>query len=267
VPNTEYLLFEDRAAAMRQPDTRGVRYAMVFNESVRGLAVGAPVDFRGIPLGEVLSIEVELDAKTNEIRIPVEVVLFPDRLARPQSRRCRAADPKAVVDALVAQGFRAQLRPGNLLTGQLFVTLDFFPSARKVASTGAPTRQFCHGAGQPGADRGHADERGEEAGCPAVEQIAAELRQSLASLDRLLASADKAVRRVDDKVAPEVAATLQETRETLAAAKRAMKAATDSTLAADSALQAEAREALRELTRAAQSLRSLTDYLERHPES
>ena len=268
VPNTEYLLFEDRAAAMRQPDTRGVRYAMVFNESVRGLAVGAPVDFRGIPLGEVLSIEVELDAKTNEIRIPVEVVLFPDRLRARNRGDAAPQDPKAVVDALVAQGFRAQLRPGNLLTGQLFVTLDVFPNARKVAvdwSADPPVLPTVPG--NLAQIEATLMSVAKKLDALPVEQIAAELRQSLASLDRLLASADKAVRRVDDKVAPEVAATLQETRETLAAAKRAMKAATDSTLAADSALQAEAREALRELTRAAQSLRSLTDYLERHPES
>jgi paraquat-inducible protein B len=235
---------------------------------VRGLAVGAPVDFRGIPLGEVLSIEVELDAKTNEIRIPVEVVLFPDRLRARNRGDAAPQDPKAVVDALVAQGFRAQLRPGNLLTGQLFVTLDVFPNARKVAvdwSADPPVLPTVPG--NLAQIEATLMSVAKKLDALPVEQIAAELRQSLASLDRLLASADKAVRRVDDKVAPEVAATLQETRETLAAAKRAMKAATDSTLAADSALQAEAREALRELTRAAQSLRSLTDYLERHPES
>jgi paraquat-inducible protein B len=216
----------------------------------------------------VLSIGVDFDARLNEIRMPVEVVLYPDRLRTRNRGDDTPQDPKAVVDAMVAHGFRAQLRPGNLLTGQLYVTLDLFPNARKAAvDWRADPPVLPSVPGNLAQIEATLMSVAKKLDALPVEQIAAELRQSLASLDRLLASADKAVRRVDDKVAPEVAAALQEARETLATAKRAMTAATDSTLAADSALQTETREALRELTRAAQSLRSLTDYLERHPES
>jgi paraquat-inducible protein B len=72
-------------------------------------------------------------------------------------------------------------------------------------------------------------------------------------------SADTLVKRIDSDVMPEAKATLEEARKTLGAAKQ--------TLSADAPLQQDLRETLRELSRTAQSLRALTDYLDRHPES
>jgi paraquat-inducible protein B len=86
-----------------------------------------------------------------------------------------------------------------------------------------------------------------------------ELRQAVQSLDSTLQSTNSAVKRIDGEVVPEVRATLEETRKTLSAARQSLDS--------DAPLQQDLRQTLRELGKAAQSLRTLTDYLERHPES
>ena len=92
-----------------------------------------------------------------------------------------------------------------------------------------------------------------------VDELVGEVRQALQSLDATIKSADQMIKNVDSKVVPEAQATLAEARKTMGAAKQ--------TLAADAPLQQDLREALREMSRAAQSLRVFTDYLDRHPEA
>jgi paraquat-inducible protein B len=91
------------------------------------------------------------------------------------------------------------------------------------------------------------------------EQIGADLRKSLATLNKTLGSAEQLAGRLNNDVAPEMTAAMKDVRKTLSAA--------DKTLADDSPLQQDLRQTLQEVTRAAGSLRVLTDYLERHPES
>jgi paraquat-inducible protein B len=92
-----------------------------------------------------------------------------------------------------------------------------------------------------------------------LDKIAAEVQQALQSLDATIKSADKLIQRVDSTIMPEARTTLEEARKTLGTARQ--------TLSADAPLQHDLRETLREVARAAQSLRGLTDYLERHPEA
>jgi paraquat-inducible protein B len=92
-----------------------------------------------------------------------------------------------------------------------------------------------------------------------LDETVADLRQALQSLDVTIKDVDKMVLRMNAEVVPEVRGTLEDARKALGAAKQ--------TLSADAPLQQDLREALRELARAAQSLRGLTDYLDRHPES
>ncbi|OUL69579.1 MlaD family protein, partial [Paraburkholderia hospita] len=111
-------------------------YVLVFRESVRGLAVGAPVDFLGIVVGEVVAINTRYDPIAKQFSIPVEIHFFPERFT---SRYLKdgaggrvTTDRQRLAQTLVDHGLRAQLRTGNLLTGQLYVALDFFPNAPKA---------------------------------------------------------------------------------------------------------------------------------------
>lgn len=268
--NASFTLYPDRGKAMRLPDTAEETYHLVFDESVRGLSVGAPVDFRGVVVGEVTAIEVDFDTENADVRIPVEVRLYPDRL-RGKAKQGKAP-AGALIDRLVARGLRAQLRSGSLLTGQLFVALDFFPEEPKSAVL----------------------KRGGRAEIPTVassllelqatllrvarkldklplEATAADLRKALKALEHMLAATERAVTRIDGDLTPQAERTLADLSRTLSGVEKTLAAAqhslagVDGLLAGDAPMQLDVRETLREISRAAEALRSLADYLERNP--
>ncbi len=97
---------------------RSLGYVMFFNTSVEGLSVGAPVSFRGVPVGSVTRIE----SKWGTGIIAVYVSLDPKAFGN-----ARSAEVQGMLrDAVERQGLRAQLRTQSVLTGQLYVALDFF---------------------------------------------------------------------------------------------------------------------------------------------
>jgi paraquat-inducible protein B len=108
---------------MKEPDVDSTRYVLYFDETLRGLSVGAPVSLLGLPAGEVTGIGLELDRKTARLRGRVEIVTFPERvvarLAGQEAALVR--DPQyrhTVIRRLVEErGLRAQLRSGSLVTG------------------------------------------------------------------------------------------------------------------------------------------------------
>jgi paraquat-inducible protein B len=277
---TEFMLHATRAAAFRFEGTRRQRYLAVFNESVRGLEVGAPVDFRGIVIGEVASIQIDTAGAQRGADMAVELRIFPDRMRRMlRSRKDRVASPtdeqmREQVDELVAAGLRAQLRTGNLLTGQLYVALDFFPNAprAKVDWANSPPTLPTTAGGLQELQTTLTSLASKLEKIP-YQQVAADLRQALRSLDRTLGDADTLVKRLNAELAPELTAALADARKTFAVAQQTLATA-ERTLAAaqraldsESPLQTEVREALREVSRAAASVRALTDALEREPQS
>lgn len=260
---SSFTLFADRTTAMKLPDTVSENYVLVFNESVRGLTPGAPVDFRGVVIGEVTGIGVDFDPVKHSFRMPVEIRLYPERLRSRYRKAVNGGNPvdsRSLLDALVEGGLRAQLRTGNLLTGQLYVALDLFPNAPKAKVDWS--KQPLELPTVPGSL-----EELQLALAQIVtkldkvpfDAIAADLRQTLQTLNRTMHDTDKLVQRLDTEVTPEARATLEDARRTLGSAER--------TLSSDAPLQQDLRGTLRELSRAAVSLRALADYLERHPES
>lgn len=256
-PGSEFPLAADQARAMREQDGTPITTVFYFNQSVRGLSPGAPVDFRGIVLGEVRSVGVEFDPVKKDFRMPVTVDMYPGRLGRRfqetvTDERDRNAGP-LVLERMVSHGLRGQLRTGNLLTGQLYIALDFFPNAAQVKL----------------------DMNAFPIEVPTVPNALDELQAQIASIARKLdkvpfeqignnlrdslKSADALFRKVDGQLVPELQSTLGEARQTFGAAQQVLQQ--------DSPLQSDLRTALQQLTQTLQSLNELSDYLERHPEA
>jgi paraquat-inducible protein B len=105
-------------------------FILYFNQNIRGLKVGAPVEFSGIKVGEVVDIRLELDEKDLEFRIPVLIAVEPERVQFKSNTTLERSD---VIKALIKKGLRAQLRTGMLLTGQQYVNLDMYPDLPPVA--------------------------------------------------------------------------------------------------------------------------------------
>ncbi|MBF0401032.1 MAG: MCE family protein [Magnetococcales bacterium] len=127
-----FWLYDDKRMIAEQAYTRRIVFALYFNESVRGLSVGAPVEFRGIKVGKVTEINMEYDAQNTTFRIPVLIQIEPERMdALRMEQAGQEADAAAydLMEALIQRGLRAQLQTGSYLTGQRFVELDIHPKA------------------------------------------------------------------------------------------------------------------------------------------
>ncbi|MHA7682670.1 PqiB family protein [Cupriavidus sp. PET2-C1] len=259
--NTQFMLASDQANAFKAADELAPTLAVLyFDQSVRGLSPGAPVDFRGIAVGQVRSIGIEYQRDKKAFRMPVIVELYPSRIGL--SARDLADKPHArgIADVLNKRGLRAQLRTGNLLTGQVFVAFDFFANAPPVKlSLDTPVPELPT---IPGAFDELQTKLGDivsKLDKVPFEQIGQDLRTTMASLDKMLSNADKLVTQVNGDVMPQVATVLRDAHQTLQAANGALDA--------NAPMQQDARRMLQELTRTAISLRTLTDYLEGHPEA
>jgi len=260
-----FVLWRDRGEAMKRREKVIETYALRFDQSVRGLSVGAPVDFRGVEIGEVSGIELEYLPDKVNFRTLVEMHFFPERLgpmARDGAHRASVADMPSQerMRRFVQAGFRAQLRNANLITGQLYVALDFFPNAPPAAidfharPPEIPT--VPGGLAELQDSIGRILKRLEKV---PFDTISEDLRKALEQLDRTLKTADGLARHVDQDVTPEMKRTLEQARRALEAAQKAVSE--------DSPLQSDLRDTLDEVRRASEELRALVDYLERQPDA
>jgi paraquat-inducible protein B len=235
-PGTLFMLYQNHAATRREVYTQKAYYLAYFDQSVRGLQAGAPVEFRGIQVGEVRDVKLEYEAATQQFRIPVLIELEPERIQN--LGMLDAETRRQGLDLLVKQGLRAQLQSGNLLTGQLIVQLDFHPDAKPAEIVW----QEPH---------------------PELPTVPAPLEEITGSVQRL-------VKRLEslplDQVVAGMTATLDAASQALAQAQQTLAAA--STLVGpDSPANSELRRALIELSDAARSVGLAADQIERQPDS
>ncbi|MGE5255764.1 MAG: intermembrane transport protein PqiB [Hyphomicrobiales bacterium] len=272
-----FTLYPTREAA--QEKVYGIKnyYVLLFDESVRGLSPGAPVEFRGIQIGQVVDIKSEFDLKMNKLKIPVIIAAEPERISF-TGKLPEGVTRETLVDYLVDKGLRAQLRTGSLLTGQMYVALDLFPNAKpgkivrggrygypEFPTTPTPFEEIGSKVTELVAkfEKIPIEQIGRDLGdtIKGAKGIAtsAELAESIRSLNAALKEVQLLTQDLRTRVTPELSATLEQTRKSLAAA--------DESLSADSPTQERLRTTLDELAKAARSLKDLTDYLERHPEA
>jgi paraquat-inducible protein B len=253
---TGFVLFSDRDVAMKNPETEVFKMAMVFEESVRGLAVGAPVDFEGISVGEVAAVELDIDPETGKIVIPVEINIYPQRL-RLHSRAPIAyktpAERQAALDTLVKQGLRAQLRVESFLSGGRYISLSYFKNQPKGKINWAKTPP------EMPTVKGDLQEIQTALSSVANKLDKIPYEQLGDNLTKAITTANALLVRLDGEVAPEA-------REALKQASTALRSA-DRLMAPEHSLQRDASDTMRELAHAAQAIRVLADYLERHPEA
>ncbi|MDP9141332.1 MAG: MlaD family protein [Pseudomonadota bacterium] len=258
---TEYWLHKDRKDAEERPSGPPLRVAMRFSESLRGLAVGAPVDFRGVELGQVDVLELEYDAEAKRFVGNVFATIYPQRLGHGyETLLASSADAKLsdrdLLSGLVRSGLRAQLRSGNLLTGQLYIALDMVAKPSKNSLIAMSDKQVLGIPTEPGSLAQLQTQIAtvvDEISQVPFGDLGVGLRDTLASTDAL-------IKRLDGELTPEAT-------KTLASARRAIDAANSGLLAGDGGLQQDMRQTLNELERAGRSLRALADYLQRHPEA
>jgi paraquat-inducible protein B len=278
-PNTVFALYDDRASAMKAPDAIARHFVLHFNESLRGLSVGAPVTLLGLTAGEVTDVGLDFDATTTNIRPRVTITMYPERLLSSTDPKQAAAlrdmlvhddkRRKMILQRLVEErGLRAQLRSGSLLTGQLYVAFDYFPKSPKVKidlnrelpELPVVSSTIVELEAKLGSILDKVDKL-------PIDAIGAGVKKDLDSLDATLVDAKKLINNVDTQLVPTLKTDLEAVQRTLGTVELAIANADSTLLAPNAPAQQELRDALTEFTRAARSLRILLDYLERHPES
>jgi paraquat-inducible protein B len=231
-----FRLYENEAATRREAYMQKAHYVAYFDQSVRGLLPGAPVEFRGIQIGEVRDVKLEFDPDTGEFLIPVKIEIEPERI-----QNLGMVDPatrREGLDALVKRGLRAQLQSGNLLTGQLLVQLDFHEGAKpaEIVWTGP---------------------------YPELPTVPAPLEEITGGVQRL-------VKRLETLPLKEVVTSmneaLQAARDALAQGQRTLATAS-ALVGPDSPANSELRRALVEMSDAARSVGLAADQIQQQPDS
>jgi paraquat-inducible protein B len=232
--NSVFPLYETRAASEARRYSKSVAYLLYFDDSVRGLSVGAPVEFRGITVGEVTDVTLEFDPSMERFRIPVTIEIQPERFTTIADEQAR----REAFEKLVAAGMRAQLKSGNLLTGQLVVAFDMFKNAK-------PAQIVWSGP------------------IPVIPTVPTPLEEITANLAHLV---DRLSRFPVDQIGKELNASLKDLRGTLAQAERTLASA-NSMIGPDSDVREELARALQELGDAARSLGLAAEQIESEPNS
>jgi paraquat-inducible protein B len=277
------------------------RFVLYFKGSVKGLNVGSPVNFRGVNIGTVTNIQLVMGETGSDIRIPVTIEINPVNFIRSDQMIGQMTESrKKKLAGLIDAGMRAQLQLQSLLTGQLFIQLDFYPGTpvdlvgddrypeiptiptpiekitRKLEDF--PVEQVMNNiiSTSEGLNKlvnspelHHSIQSLNET----LENInrlvkSPELQKSIASLHSALDDLGSLARTVDSRVEPlssELHATLNETRLAMSQARDTLESA--QYLVSDQKLLFALDNALAEITSAARSVRDLTDFLERQPQS
>jgi paraquat-inducible protein B len=254
--NAIFRLYPDHESIQEKTYTVRRYWMLYFDQSVRGLSAGAPMELFGVKVGEVVSLDLEYDPKKKDFRVPVRVAFEPERIrgAMAVSENLSTEETEEMLRMFVEErGLRAQLRSGNLLTGQQYVDLGFYPDAKKTKLTyrdGYPVVPTMSGS---------------------LEQIQESIARITSKLEKVpfeqignelnetLRQAREFVGKLNNETAPQLKATLDELQKTLVELQ--------GTVGKDSPLNYNAKKTFEELTLTLRSLRELTDSLERQPES
>jgi paraquat-inducible protein B len=271
-----FTLFDDEEEISEALITERVPLISYFDGSVRGLSPGAPVEVRGMRIGTVREVGIEYDVANQKVQVPVVYDIEPQRIRIVNGE---GVPDGAEIAALVERGLRAQLATGNLITGQLLITLDFAPDAppAKLVREGDRLRMPTIPSSLDTIQRsltGLLDEIGKLPIDDLVAQLrktveaiggiagSGELQKSLVNVNEVLTRLSALADNLDRASVPALA-ELQRTAQALGDAARSA----DSLMGPRSGTRQDINQMMQELTSAARSIGNLADYLERHPEA
>ena len=258
-PGEVFKLYDSHSAAALEPEGVALPIVMRFYQPARGLKIGAPVDFAGMDIGIINKVDLDYDIKALKFFTRVEATLYPERLGPIYSEIIvNNRTPEDWAQSLVRmsmRGWRAELRTANLLTGQLFIVLEELPKAPKLVPP--PKAEFPFEITTVVSDdlnqlQAHLSNIAARLDKIPYEEIGMELNGMLKQIKQLSASLDK-------NVVPNLAASLAQFEKTFKNL--------DALVAPGSPLPGDAEQVLDDLKRALQSLRGLTDTLQKQPDS
>ncbi len=271
-----FALYPDKDSITQDTPSVRLSYLMLFTGSVAGLSNGARIEHKGLEIGRVLDVRARFDEHQLTVELPVLVELWPERLALGRD----AEQGRRLLTAMIEKGLRAQLKPANLLTGQMLIDIDYQTKPEAVAvrvdngyfvfpTVQTDMEQIMRRVGGVMAQLEKAP----------IQDTIQELNQTAKGLHRLLdAKQDSSVLRQTEVLLKQVNDTLakmqsmpQQMNDTLAQTQATLQnlnkvlVSTDKTLSDDSLVQHDMRTLMQEVARAAGAVETLADTLQRQP--
>jgi len=262
--NHHFVLFESYKQAKKVVYQREIYFWVYFDESIRGLKIGSPVEFRGVKVGEVVNFFLEGDAETGDFKIPILFKLQPERFnvrGTPMTGD-RESLYAAIFKKLVARGFRAQLQSGNLLTGDLLINLDFHPNAkpaRLVKENGLYV--FPSVPATMESLKNNLQTILQDLAAIPFKEIGQSTLEILNQVkEQTLPGINTGIKQFEKELMPALSRLVTESDRTLKEVRRTY-------LDTNAEIHRKMLKLLDEITKTSRSIRHLSDYLERHPES
>ncbi len=233
------------------------KYVLYFQGSVKGLNIGSPVVFNGVPVGRVINISLVTDMQTLEVRIPVTIETNANSfiiLSKKKRINPRAGNEeiRRFTEEMIAKGLRARLIPQSILTGQMMIDLSYLPDTPVIMTpTSLKMIQI-----------------------PTLPSISDELAKTLQKmpldetfkrLNKVLEETDKLIAALNGDV-PEIIKEMRKITHSVESISDKADKALDS-FDENSRTMLDLNQMLRDFSAAAASLRNWADYLERHPEA
>ncbi len=261
--------------------SRSIKYVLYFQGSIKGLNVGSPVVFNGVPIGRVIRISLVTDVQTLQIRIPVYIETNKNSfIVLNAGSRSSEKDIRIFTEKMIAKGLRAKLENQSLLTGQMMIGLSYYPDTPVILQGNNP--KIIEIPTLPSTS---------EELLQTLQKLP--LQKTLINLNVLLSEADRLLKMINsdspdvikdvslmmdalrdvaqktrkalgsfDNVAHEVENTLEVFNNSMKSFDNSVKSFHE-----DSPTMLDLNKMLRDFSTAARSLQNLADYLERHPES
>lgn len=267
------------------------RYQVLFDSSIKGLNVGAPVTLRGVKIGEVVSIKTKLYHNHQKVLNVVTIDMYPDAI----SEQGKSSDHN-VLGQLVKQGLSAQIGLQSILTGLLYIEVDFFDSLPEMqpVATGYPqiptvpnnleefierfesinmaemasslTEVLDNLARLTGDDRLNKLIDDVDKAFVSMEAMSNEMTSSMVGIRSEFASMSRDAGEVTALLKTQLPAATQQLNETMAQLQETMYAA-EETLAPDSPLMYQLTQSSKDISRASRAVDDLADLLQRQPDS
>ncbi|MGH8227266.1 MAG: MlaD family protein [Steroidobacteraceae bacterium] len=261
----------------RKPVSPVAAHPLYYEVSLKGdvgtLAKGDPVELRGFTVGEIGYVGFSYDPRMGDLAAPTTLAIYPKLFhIETRSDRPDAAAVRAAIATLIGKGLRARLERDPPLVGSYRVSLEMVPGAPAVAPAvvgGLPQIPVA-----PGGGLSSVANRLEKVPIEQIAQNALDITRRLDTLvssprlrDALvqLSQAMRQIHRVTAKSGPQVTAliaTLRKAADDLDGTTRAMRQVVSGT-----ATQGGLEGSLQEIKDAARAVRSLANYLDRHPEA
>jgi len=255
----DFTLYKNETEAMAPPDGDPHYVRMRFSQALRGLDVGAPVEFVGVNIGSVVAVDLGYERQNRSFPVIVTAKLYPRRMGQAYEALAAQGKTESVdtlaefVGTLVDRGLRAQPRSASLLTGKLYIALDFLPASPRAAFDSSirplelPTANGTFQELEAGVGR-----LVKKLNDLPLEQIVVDLHTDLTDFHETMSE-------LHGRVLPSAVDTLTALHTTLDSVDR--------TLDVESPLQRSLAETLSESRTTLQAVRELADYLDRHPDA